>query len=221
MKYLFIFLNIISLINTFLLNECLTFENNEENSCWSHSYSSVIENRKHGSNCLKCQINNINEIKENTCRKTLQCLSLIFYNNSFFEQFFNKYRNTINDIFREQRERNTLIITLQNYNLTKISLEYLNSILKINTISYHRLHVIFIKPISDPLLIKVLDDFENISINLTYLSFSCNYQMDDQHWIEFKIKPKRKPEEIKFCPFTTLQTTTIKTMYKYLLFFYE
>jgi len=218
MKYLFIFffviLNMFCLVNSFLISACLTFENRDNdtgNSCWSHSYASTIENRRHGSNCLKCEIKDINTATKNTCRRTHQCLSFIFYNNSFFEQFFYKHPSIIDHILTDPRKGevlNRLIITIQNYDLTKITFQYLNSILNMNSSSYHLLHVIFIKPISDRELIQVKNDFSHIPIKIIYLSFSCNYHMDDEHWLEFVIHPRSThPEKIKSCPSTRLKST--------------
>jgi hypothetical protein len=222
MKYLFIFffgiLNKICLINSFLLDECLKFDNAKEdegNFCWSHSYSSAIEIKKHGIHCLKCQIKDTNAITRNTCGKTLQCISFIFYNNSFFEEFFLKYPDIINHILKDpskEKVQNKLIITFQNYNLTEISFKYLNSILNINSSSYHILHVIFIRPISNPILTHVKNDFSHIPINAIYLAFSCKYRMDDDQWSEYVIKPRTNLRQTKYCPITQLESTTTKNM---------
>jgi hypothetical protein len=153
---------------------------------------------------------------KNTCGKTLQCISFVFYNNSFFEQFFYKYPNIIDHLLKDpgkEKGPNRLIITIQNYDLTEITFEYFNSILNINSPSYHILHIIFIKPISDPKLIKVKNDFSHIPVNVIYLAFSCNYHMDDDQWIEYTIRRSRNNlTKTKSCPPTQLESTTTKNM---------
>ncbi len=92
----------------------------------------------------------------------------------FIEQFFRKYPNIIDHLLKDPKKekvQNTLIITFQNYNLTEIAFKYLNSILNMNSLSYHILHVIFIKPISDQGLIIVKNDFSQSLVNVMYLLF--------------------------------------------------
>jgi hypothetical protein len=223
MKYLLIFFliifNITYLTDSFLLDACLTFTNTEDptdNFCWSHSYASAIENKKHRKSCLKCQVNDIHALVKNVCGRTLQCISFIFYNNSFFEQFFRKYPNIIDHLLKDPKKENisnSLIITFQNYDLTEITFNYLNSILNMSSPAYQILHVIFIKPISDQRLIQVHNDFLHIPLNIIFLSFSCFHHMDDEQRIEYVIRsPGMNPKKISSCPSTQFKSTVTKNM---------
>ncbi len=82
-----------------------------------------------------------------------------------------------------------------------------------NSQSYHVLHIIFIKPISNQTIIEVKNDFFNISISVIYLSFSCNHQMEDTNWFEYIIKPANHTyRKTRSCPTQRSKSSTTKSM---------
>ena len=219
--FFLIILNILDFTDSYLLAECLTFKNAEghrttESNCWRHAETSTMELNRHPNNCMKCQINDTKARPDNKCGSSLRCLSLIFHHNSLFEQFSDQFSTLTDQLLKSDPhpdQPNALIITLQNYDLTEISFQYLKSILRINSPSYQVLHVIFIKSNTSQSLIKIIQDFQEIPIRIIYLSFSCNHLMEDRNWIEYVIRtPNTTPKIIKFCGTEQSRSSITKSM---------
>ncbi len=82
--------------------------------------------------CMQCTIKytvGYDDIKP-TCSKDFECATLIFDNNFMFEKFFGRHRNNIRDMFPLDFTilyQPILEISVTNYNITKITDQYIQS----------------------------------------------------------------------------------------------
>ena len=222
MKYLFIILFVIlnksCLVYSYAVAKCYKFENlqqDEENFCWTHSYS-WIEEQKHNGTCLRCTISNIHAELKSICGRIFYCMTFIFHNKSLFEDYFRNYP-IVDKLFLKPPDEDAwtrLVIILENYDLRDITFQYLNSILNISSRSYQILNVIFIKPLLNHTLSPVKNDFYSIPTMIISLLFSCNYYMNDKKWIEYKILPNGSNfNRSKYCSSIRVTQSSTKNMY--------
>lgn len=220
MKYLLIFffmmLNIIYLTDSSLDGQCLTFRNlkiHSNNACLVRTFSELMVNTIQRRSCLECEIKDNNIVVAKSCRRYFTCVSFLFDNNTMFEQFFREHPNIIHYLQSDDKHISTiLMITIASYTLTEISFKYLNSLLYINLPSFNVLQVKFIKPIPDMEIINIKNDFSDIPIDGIYLTFSCNYHINDNEWIEYVIKSNdMEPKVSGICQRSHFSTQLLNT----------
>ncbi|CAF1445402.1 unnamed protein product [Adineta steineri] len=175
-----------------LEQSCLTYKNVKYNA--SSNTDTILYMSPSGSrietDCLQYKIQDIDVIIEKDCRRIFTCISFIFDNNTFFEQFFHQNPTIIHYLHISGEPTSAfpiLVITIESYNLTELTLKYLNSLLHINLPSYNTLLVKFIKPLSNTKIIHLKNDFDDVSVNNMELAFSCNYLKNDIEWIKYII----------------------------------
>ncbi|CAF1293878.1 unnamed protein product [Adineta steineri] len=178
---------------------CLTYKNfkiQPYNACSKDEVAlSIPEHSEQDlEDCLHCKIQDIAIAANKKCQKFFACLSFVFDNNTFFEQFFHQNPTIIRFLNQQMQPKSKfpiLVITIESYNLTELSLEYLNSLLHIDKPSYKILYVKFIKPLSNTNMVNLKNDFDDASVKNIRLSFSCNHHTNDNEWIEYMINPNK------------------------------
>jgi hypothetical protein len=86
--------------------------------------------------CMQCFIRYYSGIVMNPdCSRDFECVVFRFNDNIIFEKFFKQYHDIIPNLFPKQLVRLSsfsIEITLDNYNITEITNEYINSTLNMN-----------------------------------------------------------------------------------------
>jgi hypothetical protein len=122
-------------------DSCFNFiptQSGETNICEKRLWQLSIEGPATTSTCMECAIENIDIIVNDNCTTTFDCAVLRFSNNLMFERFFIMHRSVIKDQFLKDLRNSSqrvLIIDVLNYNVTKITNEYINSTVNIDLVS--------------------------------------------------------------------------------------
>jgi hypothetical protein len=80
--------------------------------------------------CMQCIIKHTSIVTQRDCSKDFECATLIFDNDIVFERFFRRHRDNIPHLFPTERKilpYPILDITVINYNITKITYDYISS----------------------------------------------------------------------------------------------
>jgi hypothetical protein len=123
-----------SLIIFIIISKTIQQNDTKANSCHR-----VVMGRKGSSNyppsCMNCTIRYIDIMIQSDCSTSCECVMLMFENNLMFEEFFVKHHAAIEDLFPKPeylRFLPTLRIYVGRNNITRITNEYINSIVNMD-----------------------------------------------------------------------------------------
>ena len=127
--------------------------------------------------CMKCEIINIDITINYNCTTDYDCAFLWFPNNTMFERFFKQHRDTIKHRFPKNLTtlpQPALFITVQNYSITEVTNDYINSTIDID-LSNLTVVLTFIDRMQDvaPLTIK------NDSLSIRFQSLAIRIKCQD------------------------------------------
>ncbi|CAF1439334.1 unnamed protein product [Adineta ricciae] len=171
-----IFLAIFSCIH----NYCLYFQtssSNLSNFCQSRASERTIETSY--KECLLCEIsflsiNSINQI--DNCTHIFECVEFIFYNETLFEQFFQRYAYLIPNLFKpsgHSRIEKSLHIQIKHDNYQKLNFTYLQSVLHSNGIDYSFL-TFSLRGNRKQIHLDLQTNFWNLSLHAVRIEIFCN-----------------------------------------------
>jgi len=206
MKHLFIstliiiiiiIFNKISVTNLVLFPGCFMYSHSPKyvmsKGCDSVA-SHVDEKNSPVNDCLVCDIDIFVWHVFNFCRNVSRCLTFMFYNETIFEQFFNRHSSEIEAIFRtysNPKLPKLLEIGFRNYDPEKITFKYLKSFISKDSPLYSRLVISFIAPRTNHSYGSMAKNFLDPFVNETMIRFSRNRIVDDQKWAKYIITPNR------------------------------
>lgn len=158
-------------------NYCLYFQNSSSNFCTSHIPSQDIEGSFR--ECLRCTLNflPINLINQtDNCTHMFECIDLTFYNDTLFEQFFQKYTYVISNLFElsnHLRHKKTLYIGIEHDDYQELNLTYLQSVLRPNGIDYSYL-MLYLLGYRKQIHLDLQQKFLNLSVVTLGITIVCN-----------------------------------------------
>ena len=187
--YYFIIITKTLQLHQTLIDSCLNFEITNYNVCEKVTSTFQAYGALYRPSCMQCIIRDIHIKIKSNCLKNFECATLIFEDNFIFEKFFIKHHQIIPSLFPIQFEILStagLTINITNYNITKITNEYINSVLNIKSsqiVIYLVLHRRF------PNLTSLTFESERffITFGLLVIFVRCDY---GNRFIEFYINPK-------------------------------
>lgn len=168
-----------------LENSCLNFSNGI-NTCEVKSKPFYVENSSYIIQCLQCSIRSTNFRINSNCSKDFECATLIFDNNMIFQKFFEIHRNSISSLFPTNvniLSNPSFGIVVTNYNITKITYEYINSIINIDHPNLY-IYIQFEKGSNGLVPRMTENDSYVIKFNLLYIKLPCD---NDSYWATYKI----------------------------------
>ena len=185
------FLVFFYLINSYAVNTCLTYKkisNASKSVCINYDYIEQTDDKISLKTCLHCMIEDVSINIANRCRHRAKCVSFMFDNNTFSEEFFHQNPTVVESLLKK-RDNDQMVLILQitfnRYNLAEISPDYFHSILHLNFTSFNMLNVTFINPMATVKSINLNPSLIHVPNCSIHLKFSCNHALN---WIECSIK---------------------------------
>jgi hypothetical protein len=161
--------------NHSLKNSCFNFE---ETISGQINHCNVLINRFATPMCIMCNIKYLDIALSIECSRNVTCLILYFDDNTIFERYFIKYRDIFPLRFPPQTANlpsPALSINVNYYNITKITNEYINSLINID-IPNLVITIMFAEHPQGVAPLAVEGDFPSLLfISLTILVY-CDYE---------------------------------------------
>ena len=118
-------------------NSCFNFkltQDKQTNVCKTKLTTISLPDKKFKPKCVVCKITYFNVVLPTNCSRNFECVILYFDNNFIFERFFINHQSIIKSLFPMNLKvlSYPVIVTyVTYYNITKITNEYIRSILNI------------------------------------------------------------------------------------------
>ncbi len=163
--------------------------------------------------CLTCNITEINNITNNSCKKNFTCVNLNFPNDSILKYILKNHQKIIYKLFEPNTSnttKNTFNISLQEFNNTKINKSYIESIFGTDNKPYDALSISVLKHNSNQILPKIDQDLKKVSIHQFYIHIPCNSAGGMIRYNVTKVSVISEEDEICKNSSSTLQKNSTK-----------
>lgn len=106
-------------------DKCITFTRTSspsKNKCFRRIIPTISWNFTE----LVCTIHDMSQMNVSECHRPTSMISLFLREPSLFESYFNRLDNTIRSLFHQNQEETFVLISLDKFNATRISWNYIN-----------------------------------------------------------------------------------------------
>ena len=133
---------------------------------------------------LSCRIKTTFRMKTDGCPRNYPHMILTFSDNSVFETFFEENREIIKHLFQERNNSNTVTfhIIIESHNITKITWNYVNSILKTDPQVYTELWLVFRQINKSAPQPEIGDDFIYYKNSIIKVQIPCGDDEENMYY---------------------------------------